>query len=535
MSPHYLSVSNGLEILALVGMAISVYQLIFNKYQTWTFVLQLLCYQSIYKTGIVFMNFQWDVLLLEMTWLAVLSTLLPSISFHLIRALGFRLMFQSGVSKLLSGCPTWWGLTALDHHFQTQCLPTPLAHFAHENIPAYFKKYMVAGVFYLQLVTSFFFYGPRYSRFLAGCLHVGMQISIILTGNYNFFNLLAIVLLVPCFTGPELFIWNLLKSKKFSKMVTNVVDILLLPILTLVCFNKYVGPDDKGEPSLILDMYDLLFHLDTWMFPLAILLLLLSVGLALRNLSKSQTKIIFTLTLCVSYFFALKSTRDLVDKSRPWSKNLGLITNASASKHDPRFWNARLLGIAKHYDFGSSYGLFARMTGVKNGRPELIVELSDDPNKVEYETLYFEYKPSAPYTTLPIVAPHQPRLDWQFWFAALQKKGSEVGWMWTFLYRLMEGSEDVWALLDHWNNNHFGPAHRPKRVRVRRHFYGFTDKNMSAKERDLKAIYSENDTWYQNHDYVQTNINWIKPFEQDTPWLQDHLKKLKIMGIVFLK
>ena len=97
----------------------------------------------------------------------------------------------------------------------------------------------------------------------------------------------------------------------------------------------------------------------------------------------------------------------------------------------------------------------------------------------------------------------------------------------------MEGSEDVWALLDHWNNNHFGPAHRPKRVRVRRHFYGFTDKNMSAKERDMKAIYSENDTWYQNHDYVQTNINWIKPFEQDTPWLQDHLKKLKIMGIVF--
>ncbi len=29
-------------------------------------------------------------------------------------------MFASGVVKLQSQCPTWWGLTALDHHFESQ-------------------------------------------------------------------------------------------------------------------------------------------------------------------------------------------------------------------------------------------------------------------------------------------------------------------------------------------------------------------------------------------------------------------------------
>lgn len=33
------------------------------------------------------------------------------ITFWLIKWLAFRLMFCSGVVKLLSNCPTWWGLT----------------------------------------------------------------------------------------------------------------------------------------------------------------------------------------------------------------------------------------------------------------------------------------------------------------------------------------------------------------------------------------------------------------------------------------
>src|SRR5207248_11804866 len=62
----------------------------------------------------------------------------------------------------------------------------------------------------------------------------------------------------------------------------------------------------------------------------------------------------------------------------------------------------------------NSYGLFAVMTTT---RPEILVEGSNDAvNWLGYE---FPYKPGDPRGAPPIVAPHQPRLDWQMWFAAL--------------------------------------------------------------------------------------------------------------------
>ena len=57
------------------------------------------------------------------------------ISLMLVRWLLFRMMFASGIVKLTSGCPTWWGLTALPLHYESQCIPTPLAWYAHRWMP----------------------------------------------------------------------------------------------------------------------------------------------------------------------------------------------------------------------------------------------------------------------------------------------------------------------------------------------------------------------------------------------------------------
>ena len=46
-----------------------------------------------------------------------------------------RMMFASGVVKLTSGCDAWWGLTAMPTHYSSQCLPTPLAWWAHSFLP----------------------------------------------------------------------------------------------------------------------------------------------------------------------------------------------------------------------------------------------------------------------------------------------------------------------------------------------------------------------------------------------------------------
>ena len=38
----------------------------------------------------------------------------------LVRWLLFRMMFASGAVKLTSGCPAWWGLTAMPTHYFSQ-------------------------------------------------------------------------------------------------------------------------------------------------------------------------------------------------------------------------------------------------------------------------------------------------------------------------------------------------------------------------------------------------------------------------------
>lgn len=69
-----------------------------------------------------------------------------------MRWLLFRLMFASGVVKLTSRCPAWWGLTALTYHYETQCLPTPAAWFAH-HLPVWLHKLSVVATFLIEIAV----------------------------------------------------------------------------------------------------------------------------------------------------------------------------------------------------------------------------------------------------------------------------------------------------------------------------------------------------------------------------------------------
>jgi len=89
----------------------------------------------------------------------------------------------------------------------------------------------------------------------------------------------------------------------------------------------------------------------------------------------------------------------------------------------------------------NSYGLFAVMTTT---RPEIIVEGSDDG--VTWLAYEFKYKPGDLRRRPPWVAPHQPRLDWQMWFAALGRYEGEP-WFRSFCFRLLDGSPAVRQLL----------------------------------------------------------------------------------------
>ncbi len=122
----------------------------------------------------------------------------------------------------------------------------------------------------------------------------------------------------------------------------------------------------------------------------------------------------------------------------------------------------------------NSYGLFRVMTTERN---EIIIEVSDDG--AYYQPLEFRWKPGRLDRAPPFVAPHQPRLDWQMWFAAfhpgfLPERDAQQGrmvWFGALLSALLEHNARVYALLE---PPPF-PVESIRYVRTRLVQYHFTD------------------------------------------------------------
>jgi hypothetical protein len=120
-------------------------------------------------------------------------------------------------------------------------------------------------------------------------------------------------------------------------------------------------------------------------------------------------------------------------------------------------------------------------------RPEIVIEGSlDGETWLPYE---FKYKPGDLTRRPTWVEPHQPRLDWQMWFAALGDYQRDP-WTVHFMARLLEGSPEVLSLMD---KNPF-PDVPPHYVRALLYEYSFTtatEKRTTGHwwRRQLKGIY----------------------------------------------
>jgi predicted DCC family thiol-disulfide oxidoreductase YuxK len=119
----------------------------------------------------------------------------------------------------------------------------------------------------------------------------------------------------------------------------------------------------------------------------------------------------------------------------------------------------------------NTYGLFAVMTTT---RLEIIIEGSNDG--VHWGEYKFKYKPGDVMRRPSWSIPHQPRLDWQMWFAALGTP-SENPWFAQFLQRLLENSPEVIALL---GENPF-PDHPPLYVRAVLYDYRYSSREEKEK------------------------------------------------------
>jgi len=112
----------------------------------------------------------------------------------------------------------------------------------------------------------------------------------------------------------------------------------------------------------------------------------------------------------------------------------------------------------------NGYGLFRVMT---KDRDEIVIEGSTDGfDWLPYE---FKWKPGDVMRAPGWCAPHQPRLDWQMWFAALGTP-RENPWLGGLIIRLLQGSRDVSRLLA---KNPF-PREPPRYMRALFYRYRFT-------------------------------------------------------------
>ncbi|HRX86168.1 MAG TPA: lipase maturation factor family protein [Phycisphaerae bacterium] len=357
-------------------------------------------YLSLTVVGSVFLNFQWDVLLLEVGLLAIFFAplrLLPRlerepppsrIALWLLRWLLFRLIFLSGVVKLTSGDNTWFDLTALDYHYLTQPLPTWVAWYAY-HLPAWFQHLSVVVMFVIELGLPFLIFMPRRVRFVAAGGIMLLMVLIGLTGNYNFFNLITIALCITLLD--DTFLRRFFRRRTRARVERPRAVPLAWPRRAVLGV-------------------------------LATFIVFVSVVNGIRGTWQSVTIPAWATApgACIA----------------PW-----------------RCINA--------------YGLFRVMT---TRRAEIIVEGSNDGQ--EWRAYEFRWKPGDPLRRPAFVEPHQPRLDWQMWFAALGDYRSPSNrWFLLFLERLMDGEPDVLALLA---NNPF-PENPPRFLRARLFDYRFTD------------------------------------------------------------
>ena len=163
---------------------------------------------------------------------------------------------------MTSGCEAWWGLTAMPTHYFSQCLPTPLAWFAANLPPGWVHKLSVLSTFIIEIPLTFLFFAPTVAlRKLTFFCQVFLMIVIMLSGNYNFFNILFIGLCLSLADDS----WispSPSQTKPSHPVISCCWCIFHLVACTMLgwfigqCANFQINPDFSIDSSLAFSMKD---------------------------------------------------------------------------------------------------------------------------------------------------------------------------------------------------------------------------------------------------------------------------------------
>jgi hypothetical protein len=351
--------TTGMAALFITG-CLSALLLILGVFSPISVLVSWSCYLSLQVVATPFLNFQWDLLLLETMLLSLFylpwqlrakyseSTEPNAIGRWLLWLLLFKLIFESGVVKFTyfgsGGTNTWLDLTALNYHYWTQPIPSWISWYFHW-LPQWFHKLALLITYAVELILPFFIFLPRRLKNIAVAGLIFLQVMIIITGNYGFFNLLTVLLCL------------------------SLLDDQTIPASIRLFF------EPKNNENY-------------------------RIGLPMRLQSALGALVLFMFVWTGCYYLRL----DL-------RGNRSNITGADIS---PSGVTRSLIRSAGYSRSMNSYGLFRVMTTT---RPEIIIAHSSDGEN--WIPFLFKYKPVALQMRPRFFFPHMPRLDWQMWFEAL--------------------------------------------------------------------------------------------------------------------
>ncbi|MCA9729329.1 MAG: lipase maturation factor family protein, partial [Candidatus Eisenbacteria bacterium] len=301
--------------------------------------------------------------------------------------------------------------------------------------------------FVIELVVPFLFFVPdrwRRIRHAAALATIGLQMMIAATGNYGFFNLLAIVLCIPLFDDQALV--RVAPGRGFGRRI------------------QAGAPGEADTPDVRVSSERTIEAAHDDMRSEAASMRTRGALLPARRVRRRAAALRTVLAVLILIASATTVMREMTRTVRPGAVPAWMehgFAFAQAVWVDPV--QKVLLDFTDPFRSINGYGLFRVMTTT---RPELIPEGLWDGTWMPYE---LRWQAGDAHRRPPFVAPHMPRLDWQMWFAGLDPR-RQGRWLQGFADGLLETRPAVLVLLD----RESVPETAPSAVRFRVYEYRFT-------------------------------------------------------------
>lgn len=394
-----------------------------NVWPRFTFFTCFICFMSFVTAAEEFSSYQSDSMLLEAGFIALFfapSGFWPGwgigrptsrAALFLLQWEWFRIYFESGLVKLLSGDPEWRHFTAMDEYYQNGPLPTWIGWYV-QHLPHWFQAGSVAATLAMELAVVWMLFLPRRARFVCFCIVTPWEIGVILTANYTFLNYLVLTL------G-----FLLLDDQSIRWLVPARLREWLPPLFVAQQQDGAAAP--RLNPAEGRELKPSTRRRATGAFRVA------GVSVA-------------AVLLC---WIGYATTAEMVRLLWPSAP----LPAAPIAALEP-------LRIA------NQYGLFAVMT---RGRYEIEFQGSNDGQN--WTPYLFRYKPQALNQAPGIYAPYQPRFEWNLWFASLGD-WRQNNFVPLAEERLLENDSDVLSLF---RGNPFAPS-PPRYVKAVLWQYWFT-------------------------------------------------------------